>query len=103
MLLLMVLGLGLLAFAAQMPLTWKLLGAAWVLATVWIMGRTLENRPGHARWQWLWLFSLSVPAVIVHQHWGLPPTWAALLALPLLGALVFALLRAMRQLQPVEA
>ncbi|NUT77800.1 sterol desaturase family protein [Pseudomonas sp. C1C7] len=103
MALVMPLGLGFIAFAFQLDLSWQVLGAVWVLASLWVLGRTLENAPGNGRWQVLWLCSLAVPAAIAHLQWGLPIAWVSALfcgaSLVLLGTLV----RSLRQSLPVEA
>lgn len=103
MLLLMVLGMGFLAFAYQLPLAGKILGAVWLIASLWVLGRSLENAPGNGRWQLLWLGSLAIPAALAHLQWGLPVAWAVALFVGATLGLLGMLLRSLRQPQPLEA
>ncbi|MGC4010828.1 MAG: hypothetical protein QM805_18700 [Pseudomonas sp.] len=103
MLLLMVLGMGFLAFAYQLPLAGKILGAVWIIASLWVLGRSLENAPGNGRWQLLWLGSLAIPAAVAHLQWGLPVAWAVALFVGATLGLLGMLLRSLRQPQPLEA
>jgi len=70
--LLFVLGLLFIGFAFELPLLWRVLGAAWLLVSLWVLGRSLENHPGQRRAQWVWLSSLPVPMALGHFALGLP-------------------------------
>ena len=102
MLMLMVIGLAFMAFAGQIELPLKVLGAAWMLCSLWIVGRTLGGYPGTRRWQWLWLCSLCLPVAIVNVQWAIPVLWSAAVLSPLLVTLVVLLQRSAPQPQPVE-
>lgn len=84
------------AFSSQLPKEMLWLGAAWLLASLWVIGRTLDARRGQAVWQALWLLSLAMPLALVHQHFG-PAAQGWLLGAALVALLLLGLLPQMRK------
>ncbi|MFM0016688.1 sterol desaturase family protein [Paraburkholderia sediminicola] len=73
-LLVFVVGSWFIGFSAQIPVALRVELAVFIVASIWVVSNTLENRPNNFRYQLLWLASL-VPCVLIgltqlHPHWA---------------------------------
>lgn len=82
LLVLLVAGVPFITYGASLPWAWKIAAALWLLASLWVIGHTLEGHADARRWQLAWLLSLPLPVALGHFVLGLQ---LPLLALPAAG------------------